>query len=112
MSSGKKYQFPDGRVLFVGERLRTNGDPVYMTMFRKPNQSPLSKHRFRGKNLAVPLQRNLHITLKSEGYKKLYGYFWNDNIPAMWMHRMLKFKELPRRRVSRIFIIKWAKWID
>jgi len=66
----------------------------------------------RGKNLAVPLQRNLHITMKSEGYKNLYGYYWNDNIPAMWMHRMLKFKELPKRRVSRIFFVKWTEWID
>jgi GNAT superfamily N-acetyltransferase len=58
---------------------------------------------YRGKNLAAPLQRFLQTTLRVEGYKKMYGYYWNDNIPAMWMHRMLQFKELPKRRISRFF---------
>lgn len=58
---------------------------------------------YRGKNLAVSLQRYLQTTLKLADYKKIYGYYWDDNIPAMWMHRMLQFKELPKRRVSRFF---------
>jgi len=65
----------------------------------------------RGNNLAVPLHRYLQRTLKSEGYGKLYGYYWNDNIPAMWMHRMLRYKELPKRRVSRFFFLKKAEWV-
>lgn len=58
---------------------------------------------YRGKNLAVPLHRYLQLTLKNEGYHKVYGYYWNDNLPAMWMHRMIKFHELPKRQVSRFF---------
>lgn len=61
---------------------------------------------YRGKNLALPLHRCVHEKLQSEGYRKVYGYFWNDNIPALWMHRMLKFKELPKRKVSRFFFYK------
>lgn len=61
---------------------------------------------FRGKNLAVPIQRALQLALKAEGYTRFYGFYWQDNIPAMWMHRSLKFKELPKRWVSRFFAIK------
>ncbi len=60
---------------------------------------------YRGKNLAVPLQKTLQSALKMEGYQRVYGYFWEDNLPALWMHRMLKFKELPKRRVSRFFFL-------
>jgi hypothetical protein len=61
---------------------------------------------FRGKNLAVPIQRSLQLALTAEGYTRFYGFYWQDNIPAMWMHRSLKFKELPKRWVSRFFAIK------
>jgi hypothetical protein len=58
---------------------------------------------YRGMNLAVPLQRSLHAQLKAEGYRKVYGYYWDENLPARWMHRLLKFKELPKRDISRFF---------
>lgn len=66
-------------------------------------QDMLIDPQYRGKNLAVPLQRALQLTLKKEGWKKVYGAYYDDNIPAMWMHKMLKFKELPKLRVSRFF---------
>jgi GNAT superfamily N-acetyltransferase len=65
----------------------------------------------RGKNLAGPIQRALQSTLRVEGLNKVYGFYWDDNIPALWMHRMLKFTELPRRQVSRFFFVKFAKAI-
>jgi hypothetical protein len=64
---------------------------------------------FRGKNLAVPLQRSLHTILKAEGFRKVYGAYWNDNLPALWMHRMLKYKELPKRSVSRFFFLQRSR---
>lgn len=63
---------------------------------------------YRGKNLAVPLQRALQWKLKNEGFMKVYGFFYNDNLPALWMHRMLKYKELPKRQVSRFFMFSSA----
>lgn len=66
---------------------------------------------YRGKNLAVPLQRALQRTLKNEGFVKIYGFFYDDNLPALWMHRMLKYKELPKRQVSRFFIFSSAGWV-
>jgi GNAT superfamily N-acetyltransferase len=64
---------------------------------------------YRGKNLAVPLHRFLHSTLKKEGYTKVFGGYWQDNIQALWMHRMLKFKEHPRREVTRFLMFLHAK---
>lgn len=58
---------------------------------------------YRGKNLAAPLQRSLQLVLKKEGFVKVYGAFYEDNKPALWMHRMLKYKEYPKRRVNRFF---------
>ncbi len=67
---------------------------------------------YRGKNLTAPLHKYLQLTLKNEGYKKVYGYYYNDNLPALWMHRMLKFHELPKRRVSRFFFLIQASFVD
>lgn len=67
---------------------------------------------YRGKNLAVPLQKALHAALKAEGYLRVYGFYWNDNLPALWMHRMLKYKELPKRLVSRFFFLLRSKAVD
>ena len=64
---------------------------------------------YRGKNLAVHLQRFLQACLKKDGYQKVYGYYWNDNLPALWMHRMLKFKEFPKRQISRFFFLIRSK---
>ena len=61
--------------------------------------------QYRGKNFAVPLQRFLHLSLKNEGFRKVYGFYWNDNLPALWMHRMLKYRELPKRNLSRFFFL-------
>lgn len=64
---------------------------------------------YRGKNLAVPFMRSLHSTLRNEGFQKVYGFYWDDNLPALWMHRMLMFKELAKRRISRLFFIQFSK---
>lgn len=64
---------------------------------------------YRGKNLAAPLQRALQSTLKKAGIRKVYGFYWDDNLPALWMHRMLKFKELSKRSITRFFFIQRAR---
>jgi GNAT superfamily N-acetyltransferase len=67
---------------------------------------------YRGKNLAAPLQKLLHASLSDEGCEKVYGYYWDDNLPALWTHRILKFKELPKRCVSRFFFLVKSREID
>jgi hypothetical protein len=64
-----------------------------------------------GEYLAGPFQCALQATLKAEGCSKVYGYYWDDNLPARWMHRILKFKELPKRQVSRFLFYQKADTI-
>jgi GNAT superfamily N-acetyltransferase len=66
--------------------------------------------KYRGKNLAVPLQRYLQTVLRNEGYLKVYGYYWDDNLPALWMHRMMKFHELPKRRVTHFIFFRQSRF--
>ncbi len=94
--SGKLVSHPDLNVLSILGITLEKGDVYAFDMVIAP--------AYRGKSLASPLQRFLQATLKQEGYQKVYGYYWDDNVPALWMHRMLKFKELPKRRISRFFI--------
>lgn len=73
-------------------------DAYALDIFLPPSQ--------RGKNLAVPVHRSLELVLKREGWRRLYAYYWEDNIPSRWMHLMLKFSELPKLRISRFFFIR------
>ena len=95
---GKRIFHPDLEMLGI---TCEEGDAYAFDMF--------IAREHRGKNLAVPLQKSLQTVLKMEGCQKVYGYYWNDNLPALWMHRILKFKELPKRRVSRFFFLVKSK---
>ena len=75
----------------------TDGDIYALDMFIDP--------AYRGKKLAVPIHQSLQLTLKREGWRRIYAYYYEDNISSKWMHFMLKFKELPKLRVSRFFFI-------
>ena len=68
--------------------------------------------KYRGKNLAAPLQRALQHALKKEGFLKVYGSYYDDNLPALWMHRMLQFRELPKRKVTRFFFYSKSAFVD
>jgi len=59
----------------------------------------------RGKNLAPRLMRYAMSYHREHGKINAYGYYESDNIPAMWTHRMLCYKELPKRR-----LIKFSSW--
>ena len=50
--------------------------------------------RERGRNASTEFMGSCLLELKQRGYKKAYGYYFNDNIPALWVHRLLNWKEL------------------
>jgi GNAT superfamily N-acetyltransferase len=58
------------------------------------------KHR--GEALAVPLMGGALHALGQLGCEKAYGFFTADNIPALWVHRILKYKELARVTIRRV----------
>jgi GNAT superfamily N-acetyltransferase len=69
-------------------------DEVYMfDMYVRPIE--------RGKALAAPLLGNAGYDLGQQGYVKAFGYFVEDNVPALWVHRVLKYKELPKLRLQQ-----------
>ncbi len=73
---------------------------VYMfDMFLDPKE--------RGNGLAAYLQHNALLLLKKKGFEKAYGYFLADNIPALWVHRILKWKEIKKVYTKR-FIRRWV----
>jgi len=71
------------------------GDVYAFDMYIEPRE--------RGSNLAAPFQSAALYALKAEGFRKVYGYYWTDYLPALWMHRLLKWKERGRVKVWRFF---------
>jgi GNAT superfamily N-acetyltransferase len=62
----------------------------------------------RGGPLASLLQRGALYELKKKGFDRAFGYFWANNIPALWVHRMLKWSERGRIKMTRFFFVKFA----
>lgn len=58
----------------------------------------------RGGNIAAALQNGALHELKKKGFTKAYGFFWSDNVPALWVHRTLRWHELKRVRASRLLL--------
>lgn len=63
----------------------------------------------RGYNIAAALQNGALHQLKRQGFKRVYGFFWVDNIAALWVHRTLRWKELERVRASRFIFSRKFK---
>ncbi len=62
----------------------------------------------RGGAIAALLQIGALYELKKMGFDRAFGYFWSNNIPALWVHRMLKWSERSRIKMRRFFFIKIA----
>ncbi len=63
----------------------------------------------RGKSIAVTFMSNALYKLKEKGYQKAYGYFLADNIPALWVHRLVGYKELDRLLLHKLLFIRKTK---
>lgn len=89
----------DGRKHSDEEWLEINCGPaeVYtFDMFVAPG--------LRGGNIAAALQNSALHDLKRKGFSKAYGFFWADNVPALWVHRTLRWRELSRVRATRLLL--------
>jgi GNAT superfamily N-acetyltransferase len=74
-------------------------DAYMFDMFLDPNE--------RGNGMAAYLQHNALLLLKEKGFEKAYGYFLADNIPALWVHRLLKWDAIKKVYTKRI-IRRWV----
>ncbi len=59
-----------------------------------------------GGNLAAFLENALFYDLQRKGYERIYGYVWADNFPALWAHRVVKWKEKKKFVVNRFLNFK------
>lgn len=57
----------------------------------------------RGKNLANLLQAAALHHVRAAGFARALGYYWVDNLPAAWVHRTLRWREVRRAAVTRFF---------
>lgn len=65
---------------------------------------------YRGTLLPKILVREVFSHLITVGVNKIYGFYFSDNIKALWWHRaILKCKELKRLRSHRVV---WLEWTD
>lgn len=63
----------------------------------------------RGNNIGALFMNNHLYLLSKKGFKKVYWYFWEDNLPAMWIAKVLsKCKEIGKIKISRFFIIRMS----
>ena len=77
--------------------IRCDRDEVYtFDLFVDPGR--------RGGNIAAALQNGALHLLRECGFTRAYGFFWTDNIPALWVHRTVRWHELTRVTASRLFL--------
>jgi GNAT superfamily N-acetyltransferase len=50
--------------------------------------------------------------MRERGFRRVYGYFDANNTPALWVHRLLGYEELPRFRVRRTLLVERAVSLD
>jgi len=60
----------------------------------------------RGKALVAPFLLTCLASLKEDGFEQAYGFYDQDNTPALWMHRMLKYEELPARKLTNLIVYR------
>ncbi len=60
----------------------------------------------RGHNIAAPFQMAALHALKYDGFRKAYGFYRTDYLPALWVHRLLKWKERGGVRVWRFLSLR------
>ncbi len=66
----------------------------------------------RGKATATTFMQGVLHQLKERGVKKAYGYFVRDNTPALWVHRLLGYEELPAFIMKRYGVFETARRKD
>jgi GNAT superfamily N-acetyltransferase len=62
----------------------------------------------RGKAHATYFLASVLHRMQEKGFSRVYGYFDAHNIPALWVHRLLGYKERPRLLVKKLFVYERA----
>ena len=95
--TGSTFRHPDLKWLeWVGIQLGER-DVYLFEMYVKSQE--------RGGGLVNFMLWNALNGLKNKGFKRAYGYCTADNIPALWVHRILGYKELKRIKMHRVLSV-------
>lgn len=63
----------------------------------------------RGHNLSTFFMSSAIKALKEMGVLRVYGYYMKNNIPALWVHKLIGFRELPEVLISRFLFFRSSK---
>ncbi len=63
----------------------------------------------RGKATATTFMQGVLHQLKERGVNRAYGYFVKSNTPALWVHRLLGYQELPVFTIKRYGVFETAR---
>jgi GNAT superfamily N-acetyltransferase len=86
------YTHPDVRAM----RISLDATTAYLfDMYVEPEH--------RGMAVSTALFRAAFAQLRAQGIVKAMGYYDPTNVPALWMHRVLGYKEVRRVKVIRVF---------
>jgi len=64
------------------------------------------KQEERGNRISITFWTFVCNALQRKGFEKVCGYVWADNIPALWLYRMLRWKELKRVKMWRFLFLR------
>ena len=62
----------------------------------------------RGNSLTTWFLTSVLFALRNNGYDKAYGYFAAQNVPALWVHRLIGYEEKSHFVVKRFFLYETA----
>jgi hypothetical protein len=63
----------------------------------------------RKSGISAAFQNSAMLHLRAKGFKKAYGFYWADNIPAHWCTRVTnKWKKVRDVSLSRFVFFTWA----
>ena len=62
----------------------------------------------RGNSLTTWFLTSVLFTLRDKGFDKAYGYFAAQNVPALWVHRLIGYEEKSHFVVQRFLLYETA----
>jgi GNAT superfamily N-acetyltransferase len=95
----------DSRLAWVHDDLRrlriklSDGEAYMFDMYIEPEH--------RGLALSTALFRAAYCDVRARGVVKVKGYYVGDNLPALWMHRVMRYREVGRVRVRQVLGLTW-----
>ena len=63
----------------------------------------------RGKDLTTSFMTGALKRLREMGFSRIYGYYMAKNIPALWIHRLIGYKEMPRIRIRSLLFFRMSR---